>query len=279
VTDLVVDTEVIGNAPCEVDERKLKRAFYTQRSDAARRGISFELDWPTWRAIWISSGHAHERGRGASAYCMARFGDKGPYNADNIKIITNFENSSEGSRGRSPESLARMAAALRGNTHTKGKRMPPPTPEHRAAVSAGLKLFHERQRAAGIKVVHSPERRAQASARMMGNAYKKGKPQPPMTPEQREKFALTIAGKRADGTNKRGPLSPEHRAKIGAASRGRPRSPEAIAKTAAAQRGRRGIPWTEDLRERIMRSRALTQARKRAAREASAAASQEPVSP
>ena len=48
----------------------------------------------------------------------------------------------------------------------------------------------------------------------------------------------------AAGSNPRRPLSPEHRAKIGAASRGRTHSPETRAKMSAAHKGHEVSPET-----------------------------------
>lgn len=51
-----------------------------------------------WVIIWLQalgSDWKIKRGRGPDKYCMARFGDKGPYAIGNVKIITNAENASE----------------------------------------------------------------------------------------------------------------------------------------------------------------------------------------
>jgi hypothetical protein len=66
--------------------------YNQQKHSATRRGIEFLLSFRQWFEIWQASGHWEERGRGRGKYCMARFGDCGPYAVDNVKIITNAEN-------------------------------------------------------------------------------------------------------------------------------------------------------------------------------------------
>ncbi len=75
--------------------------FYRQqRGNAKLRGIIFQLTAEEWWQIWAESGHLHERGQKANQYCMARFGDVGPYAVNNIEIITNSQNNRQGSTGR-----------------------------------------------------------------------------------------------------------------------------------------------------------------------------------
>lgn len=80
-----------------LDLRRLKkptRAFGSQRSNAARRGISWELTLWQWWTIWQESGHWHQRARG-SGYVMCRTGDVGPYAVGNVRIDKATLNSSE----------------------------------------------------------------------------------------------------------------------------------------------------------------------------------------
>ena len=79
---------------------KLRKAFRTHKGGAAKRGIAFELTFEEWLNIWLDSGHLAERGTHRGQYCMARFGDKGPYAVENIKIITCTENVKEGMIGK-----------------------------------------------------------------------------------------------------------------------------------------------------------------------------------
>jgi hypothetical protein len=78
---------------------KLYRAFYSQRCTARLRGIEFLLTFEEWLKIWIDSGHLPDRGRGLGKYCMARYGDVGPYAVGNLKVILHGENVSEGNKG------------------------------------------------------------------------------------------------------------------------------------------------------------------------------------
>jgi len=72
--------------------RKSKYKFDNQKKSAAERGISFEFSYDDWIQYWIASGKWENRGPYKDQYCMARHNDIGPYNADNVKIITNSEN-------------------------------------------------------------------------------------------------------------------------------------------------------------------------------------------
>ncbi len=74
---------------------KLRWKFAIQRGKAKDRNIEWELTYEQWIKIWTDSGHLHERGCRRGQYVMARKGDKGPYSADNVMIITNRQNSQE----------------------------------------------------------------------------------------------------------------------------------------------------------------------------------------
>ena len=63
-----------------------KKKYYDQKSHAKARGIPFLLSKEEWWDIWQKSGHWEQRGRGVGQYCMARYGDKGPYAVDNVFI-------------------------------------------------------------------------------------------------------------------------------------------------------------------------------------------------
>lgn len=79
--------------PAEVIFYKVK--YWAQLDQAKRRGISWLFTFETWFKVWSDSGHLHERGRRKGQYVMARFGDRGPYSVDNVKITTVEENSIE----------------------------------------------------------------------------------------------------------------------------------------------------------------------------------------
>ena len=69
-------------------------AYVTQRRNAKNRGIPWAFSFPEWWAIWQLSGRWNDRGRG-NGYCMARFGDSGPYSKDNVYICTIGQNFSD----------------------------------------------------------------------------------------------------------------------------------------------------------------------------------------
>jgi predicted DNA-binding transcriptional regulator AlpA len=98
-------------------EPAFRRQFNNHRSGAKARGIPFLLTYEEWLAIWQASGHIKERGPYKGQYVMARFDDRGPYAADNVKIITNSENAAERSDLRPPgvqvqAARAQVAASL-----------------------------------------------------------------------------------------------------------------------------------------------------------------------
>lgn len=72
-------------------ERTPIGAFVNQRNNARQRGIAWEFTLAQWWKMWLDSGKWEERGRGRG-YCMCRFGDEGPYSADNCYIATGVEN-------------------------------------------------------------------------------------------------------------------------------------------------------------------------------------------
>lgn len=75
------------------------RAFSTQKRRAEKRGIGWMFSLKQWWDVWSESGKWELRGLGASAYCMSRHGDTGPYEPGNVSIKTNSENAIENIRG------------------------------------------------------------------------------------------------------------------------------------------------------------------------------------
>ena len=69
--------------------------FYLQRHRAVDRGIAWKLDFWEWLQIWQDSGHMHERGKRKGQYVMARNGDQGAYEANNVKIVPCETNNSQ----------------------------------------------------------------------------------------------------------------------------------------------------------------------------------------
>lgn len=82
------------------DITKARRQFETQRDNAARRGIGFELTFEQWCEIWESSGKYPQRGTLVGQYGMQRYWDSGPYRVGNVEIGTPTENQrTRGNRG------------------------------------------------------------------------------------------------------------------------------------------------------------------------------------
>lgn len=77
------------------DPHSALRKYIQQRRNATRlRGIEWRMTFAEWWRIWQESGHWHERGRG-QGYCMARYGDSGPYSPENVYICTIGQNFSD----------------------------------------------------------------------------------------------------------------------------------------------------------------------------------------
>ncbi len=101
-------------------------AYNLQKSNAKRRNIPFLLTFDEWLAIWLDSGKWEQRGTHSVEYCMARYGDSGPYAIGNVRICANVINKREAHRARrgKPLSANRLAAlarareALRVKQHT-----------------------------------------------------------------------------------------------------------------------------------------------------------------
>ncbi len=67
--------------------------YYRQKRNAIVRGIGWDISLLDWWLIWDESGKWNARGQGG--YVMARVGDTGSYNKDNVEIITAAQNSSD----------------------------------------------------------------------------------------------------------------------------------------------------------------------------------------
>ena len=93
--------------------KKAKEAYKKQRIHAIDRGIEFLLTFDEWLAIWISSGHWEERGRGKDKYCMSRIGDLGAYEIGNVFIQPFEQNVRDAHRGKaiSEETRQKMIKA------------------------------------------------------------------------------------------------------------------------------------------------------------------------
>jgi DNA-binding CsgD family transcriptional regulator len=99
------------------------RAFTSQRNNANKRGIEWQLTLWQWWSIWQQSGHWADRGRG-TGYCMCRKGDQGPYSIDNVYIATHAKNIQD------YWADVKSGARIR---HLKAKSRRGPKPEQRVA--------------------------------------------------------------------------------------------------------------------------------------------------
>lgn len=81
--------------PAIARTRAVRRAFQGHKDTATQRGIPFLLTFEEWWEIWQQSGHWHQRGRKRGQYCMARCGDRGAYEASNVRIVTIAQNHAE----------------------------------------------------------------------------------------------------------------------------------------------------------------------------------------
>jgi len=78
------------------------REYHNQRAQAIIRRIDWNFTFDEWLKFWLDSGHYEERGLGKLQYCMARFGDIGPYALDNVRIVTTQQNRDECENYRAP---------------------------------------------------------------------------------------------------------------------------------------------------------------------------------
>lgn len=74
--------------------------FLTQRQNAKKRNIDWQLTEQEWIDWWEATGHFHERGRGKGKWIMARFNDTGPYSLTNIFCHQHGSNVSDGQKGK-----------------------------------------------------------------------------------------------------------------------------------------------------------------------------------
>jgi hypothetical protein len=70
-----------------------KQRYYNHRQRAKREAIPFELSFTEWQQLW--SPYCDPQGHRTGNYVMARHQDQGPYNADNVRITHNIQNSAE----------------------------------------------------------------------------------------------------------------------------------------------------------------------------------------
>lgn len=135
------------------EEKKSWRKYQRQWLNAEIRDIEFLLTFEEWLKLWADSGHFEERGCRKGQYVMARFGDKGPYTVENVRIVTNSENHLE--KWANPEVVGRISKLNRERSQSE---------DFRKATSARL-LGNK----FAVGLVHSEEFRERQRLRMVGN--------------------------------------------------------------------------------------------------------------
>jgi len=135
--------------------RKATDAFQSQRANARKRGISWEMTPWQWWTIWQGSGLWSKRGRG-QGYVMCRRGDAGPYSPGNVFIALARHNSSDRKEKQSglPIGVSRTASGkftaqrmINRKTFRLGV-FPTPGLAYAAYLQAGLLNEQEQERAA-----------------------------------------------------------------------------------------------------------------------------------
>lgn len=95
-------------------------AYTTQRNNANKRGIPWQMTFAEWWGVWERSGKFHLRGRHLGGWVMARHGDLGPYSVENVAICTHSENA------KTAQSHASRRAATATIKHTKRRHKDTP---------------------------------------------------------------------------------------------------------------------------------------------------------
>lgn len=113
-----------------IHQYNTQRAGARNRRDRHGNPIQFLLTYEEWLTIWLESGHAHERGRGAGRYYMSRYDDTGNYEVGNVFIQLFVNNLVEAHVGRkngphSEERRRKISAALKGKKCRLGKKNRP----------------------------------------------------------------------------------------------------------------------------------------------------------
>jgi hypothetical protein len=145
----------------------LYSVFAKQKRTSKARGIKFILSYEEWLKIWVASGHLANRGKQKGQYCMARFGDVGPYAAWNVEIITHQENSARGQLGRSPSITTREKQ----RQSMLGQKLGP----HSAEAKRKMSLAHKGKHT-GIKNI-----RAKLTEKEVLDIYRSNEPQHTIT--------------------------------------------------------------------------------------------------
>lgn len=179
---------------------KLWRAYKSHEYHARHRGILFLLSFEEWLHIWEASGKLLSRGTHKGQYVMARYGDSGPYSVENVRIITNSENTREWVP--TPTQKENHRKALLGNSNRVGSVL---SPAHASAIRAA-----NIGNSYNLGNKHTPEARAKMRAARAGRS---------ISSATRAKLSKAALGNTYGKKNKGRVCSPETRAKISAAKR------------------------------------------------------------
>jgi hypothetical protein len=79
-------------------EKIYQQKYSVQHCEAKQRGIEWQFTYKTWREWWGDD--IVKRGNKKGNLVMARNGDVGPYNPDNVKKLTQEQNAYDGQKGR-----------------------------------------------------------------------------------------------------------------------------------------------------------------------------------
>jgi hypothetical protein len=125
---ITADLRGPGRPRVDIRLQQIRKAFTLQRLGARDRGIAFLLTFEQWKAWWeaqLGPDWFAMRGVGYGKYCMARYGDAGPYKLGNIKCMLHVENHREGNLGKqhalgyrhTEEAKQRIGAASKQNKY------------------------------------------------------------------------------------------------------------------------------------------------------------------
>jgi hypothetical protein len=139
------------------EDHPLKRqraAYSAQKRTAKQRGIEWKFTFAEWWAWWQIDNRWANRGMGGSKLVMARHGDAGPYNPENVYCATHSQNISDrkgrGLWGRPVSSKAMEVFKRRGAERHNSRPVITPAGTFASATLAAEHFGFSRQRAAQL---------------------------------------------------------------------------------------------------------------------------------
>lgn len=99
-------SNIVVSIPADV-QKDMRRKYVIQKACDQHERATMELSFNQWAAIWWSSGHWNERGRGTGCFHMCRKDDAGTYSMGNIRIDSSETNIAE--REVTAEMLSNLA--------------------------------------------------------------------------------------------------------------------------------------------------------------------------